>query len=517
MTHSAHREESTVATNNDSAMSRDHVKYQPLKSRSKPWIVAHSLFSNSFVRKWGFLCVVLCCLLGFLFYQRVLYQEYIYHTLPLFQRSVKLELAMGKEPVQPDRWKPIGDPQMRYQTFSAYFDPRLEIVEGLPTSNGRLPIGSVRVFAVLPLKIRQMEVFCHFRYAEGEVVRKRADLVEAVHENFDMPFSATSVVCKLTGDKSQLKIQLPYEVGLSYNFEPSMIDATSFVQIHYPRGNLLLRMNPSRDLAVCVGPVHSNYSNAARIVEFFEYWRLLGAERFYLYNKSITEDVSRVLGHYRDRGIAEVLEWNLEGYKFEKELRYEGIFAALNDCLYRATLVGDFHFTAMVDLDEFLLPLESAFDGENLVQFLHRRDRFDVHSFNFPAVFFYGFYEEDFSRVPRGANNTYLYTQVRTVRTKEPLMHHNRSKYVASGRTVIEAGNHFVWRALRDTKELRIAEQEGMLFHYRDRCVGYGCETFVEDSRARRYEGKIWRAVESTCRQIFPQYGGQCPLGKENN
>lgn len=72
-----------------------------------------------------------------------------------------------------------------------------------------------------------------FRYAEGEVVRKRADLVEAVHENFDMPFSATSVVCKLTGDKSQLKIQLPYEVGLSYNFEPSMIDATSFVQIQW--------------------------------------------------------------------------------------------------------------------------------------------------------------------------------------------------------------------------------------------------------------------------------------------
>lgn len=35
---------------------------------------------------------------------------------------------MGKEPVQPDHWKPIGDPQMRYQMFSAYFDPRLEIV-----------------------------------------------------------------------------------------------------------------------------------------------------------------------------------------------------------------------------------------------------------------------------------------------------------------------------------------------------------------------------------------------------
>lgn len=79
MTHSAHREKSTVATNNGSAMSRDHVKYQPLKSRSKPWIVAHSLFSNSFVRKWGFLCIVLCCLLGFLFYQRVLYVSKVRH------------------------------------------------------------------------------------------------------------------------------------------------------------------------------------------------------------------------------------------------------------------------------------------------------------------------------------------------------------------------------------------------------------------------------------------------------
>lgn len=113
-------------------------------------------------------------------------------------------------------------------------------------------------------------------------------------------------------------------------------------------------------------------------------------------------------------------------------------------------MVGDFHYTALVDFDEFLLPLERISNGsETLVQFLDRRGRSGTHSFNFQAVFFYGFYEEDYSGKPSWANNTYLYTQVRTLRTKRPLMHHNRSKYVAVGRNVIEAGNHFVWKAMK--------------------------------------------------------------------
>ncbi|XP_058830299.1 uncharacterized protein LOC131689315 [Topomyia yanbarensis] len=491
---------------------RDHIRYTSLKSRSKVTILAHSLYSTTFIRKYGILCVILLLGLGYLFYQRVLYQKYIYHTLPAYQRSVnfKLNSKVSRDHYQPDRWQPIGDPAKRFQIYSAYFDSRLEIVESIPVPRGVLPFGSVRIIAILPLNIRRADVFCNFRYENYPDVRRfRADQVEPIHENFDLPFSALFIVCKLVGSEDSTEITLPNEVGLSYDAEASMINATTFVGIHYHKWNLLPQGQLNNQLAVCVGPLH-NYTNAARIVEFVEYWKLLGAERIYLYNKSSSTDVGKVLRYYSERGEAEVHDWNLEGYEFEQDLRYEGIFAALNDCLYRATVLGEYTYTALVDLDEFLLPAGSP---GGLIHFLTERDRYDVHSFNFRAVFFYSFYEEDFSRKPPWTNNSYLYTQVRNLRTSSPLMHHNRSKYIAKGRSVIEAGNHFVWSALRDTKEYRVPEDEGLLFHYRDNCVGYGCEAYIEDNRARRYENRIWPAVDTVCRTIFPAYGGVCPLG----
>ncbi|XP_065086554.1 uncharacterized protein LOC135708391 [Ochlerotatus camptorhynchus] len=512
----AHREQSGTVE------MRFHIKYKPIKSRSKAFILATSILSKSFIRKYGILSIIMCLGLGYLFYNRVLYQQYIYETLPLYQKSIRLRL--GESPSFDDRWKPIGDPSARFQIYSAYFDPRLEIVHNFRVADGVLPFGSVRIFSILPLTIRRRDVFCHFRYANNSTVWHRADQVESIHENFGMTFSASYVVCKLVGNKRQVEIELPTDVGLSYEQEPSKMKPTSFVRIHYPKQNrqklqqdFLLRSPPSRKLAVCVGPAHHNYSNAARVVEFIEYWQLLGAERFYFYNKSISAEVDRVMSYYREQNVAKVLQWNLNGYEFEQELRYEGIFAALNDCLYRATMVDDFQYTALVDFDEIVLPLERTNGSETLVQFLDRRGRIGTHSFNFEAVFFYGFYEEDYSRKPSWANNTYLYTQVRTLRTKRPLMHHNRSKYVAVGRNVIEAGNHFVWKGMRDTHELRIPEKEGLLFHYRDNCIGYGCGSFIEDTRARRYATKMWHSVDAACQRLFPELDGICPLGEEND
>ncbi|XP_058461025.1 beta-1,4-galactosyltransferase galt-1 isoform X2 [Malaya genurostris] len=486
---------------------RENIRYTSLKSKKRITILAHSLVSKTFIRKYGILCVILCLGLGYLYYRRVLHQKYIYHTLPAYQQNINLKLSpkAPRDRYQTERWQPIGDPSKRFQIYSAYFDSRLEIVEDMVVPQGVLPFGSVRIVAILPLKFRQSKVFCHFRYRDqSEVQRLQADRVETIHENFDMPFSATFVVCKLVGRVDSTDVLLPDEVGLSYEVETDMTEP-SFVEIHYPTWNLLPQGEHNHNLAVCVGPLHHNFTNAARIVEFVEYWKLLGAERFYFYNKTSSDDVSKVLRYFDERGEVEVHDWNLEGYEFEQDLRYEGIFAALNDCLYRATVLGEYSYTALVDLDEFLMPAEAP---GGLIRFLTARDRYDVHSFNFQAVFFYDFYEEDFSRKPTWTNNSYLYTQVRNQRTSEPFVLHNRSKYIAKGRCVIEAGNHFVWRALRDTEEYHVREDEGLLFHYRDGCVGYGCESYVEDNRARRYENWIWPAVDTVCRSLFPEYGG---------
>ena len=59
----------------------------------------------------------------------------------------------------------------------------------------------------------------------------RADQVDAIHENFGMEFSASYVVCKLVGNKHQVDIELPAEVGLTYDQELSAMQPTSFVGI----------------------------------------------------------------------------------------------------------------------------------------------------------------------------------------------------------------------------------------------------------------------------------------------
>ncbi|XP_058126169.1 uncharacterized protein LOC131284443 isoform X2 [Anopheles ziemanni] len=500
-------------------MARD-VSYVSIKSRSKPVIFVHSLVSNRFTRKYGILSLLLLATLGVLFYRRVLFQKYIHETLPLYQRSVSL--VFGNESWAQkengagwnDRWLPIGDPEKKFKIYSAYFDPRLEIVESYVVPDGFLPFGSVRIFAILPYKVRKSDVFCNFRSDNTFTAQHRADEVEAIHEHWNMEFAATYVICKLAGNVSKRTARLPDEVALSYHDEPSMREATTFVRIKYPTGtDMLHRAAPPRSLAVCVGPLHHDFSNALRVVEFFEYYKLNGAERFYVYNKSATAEVNEVLRHYEASGLVEVLDWHFEGYAFESELRYEGIFVALNDCLYRSTVAGGFQYSAIVDFDELLFP---AGDEETLLEYLQANDRYDVHSFNFQGVFFYDIYPPDFSRVPAWANNTYLYTEVRNVRTKNPLLHHNRSKYVLKGRNVLEAGNHQVWTAVRDTREYPVPESEGLLMHYRDGNLGYDYENIVSDNRIRdRFGYTIWRVVNDQCGHIFPTTG-VCPLGPVN-
>ena len=56
--------------------------------------------------------------------------------------------------------------------------------------------------------------------------------------------------------------------------------------------------------------------------------------------------------HYTKPTI-EILPWNLR-MRSQKEIRTEGLFAALNDCLYRN--MYRFKYLALVDLDEFIVP-----------------------------------------------------------------------------------------------------------------------------------------------------------------
>lgn len=89
------------------------------------------------------------------------------------------------------------------------------------------------------------------------------------------------------------------------------------------------------------------------MMEFLEMNALLGMNHVTLYNDTISPSTSCLLHDYESRGLVTMLPWKLDMVS-QREIRTEGLFAALNDCLYRS--MYKYTHVALIDLDEFIMP-----------------------------------------------------------------------------------------------------------------------------------------------------------------
>lgn len=81
------------------------------------------------------------------------------------------------------------------------------------------------------------------------------------------------------------------------------------------------------------------------LAEWLEYHRLVGVEKFYLYDNGSTDQTAEVLALYIKEGLVELTPW---------PYRHKQI-AAYNDCLAKHRL--DTKWLAVIDLDEFIVPV----------------------------------------------------------------------------------------------------------------------------------------------------------------
>jgi len=80
--------------------------------------------------------------------------------------------------------------------------------------------------------------------------------------------------------------------------------------------------------------------------EWIEFHRLVGVERFYLYDNESDDETSEVLGPYIDKGIVQLTPWpRFIGYSDPQHMAYA-------HCM-RATF-GKTFWLALIDADEFL-------------------------------------------------------------------------------------------------------------------------------------------------------------------
>lgn len=347
---------------------------------------------------------------------------------------------------------------------------------------------------------------CHFKFSDGRVLTVKALEVIESNEVHSGKKPAYFISCPFVAYDSHTEIKFPDLVGISdKNYE------FNFVGITYPRNAL----NDSKEIAVCPGPIQGNYQNALRIAEYVEMNRILGASKFYFYNLSMSKDVEDLIRYYESQEIAEIISWNIGDVLEinENVIHYYGIMATLNDCFYRATIANNYKYVIFTDFDEIIFPYKS----ESLSEFLEFYDTPQYHSFTFSNNFFFAEFSHDLLNAPKNAVNRFLYTQALIQRTQldtdDSKFYHVRTKFIAKRDFVIEVGNHFVWKAFKETNEFIVKSDVGNMYHYREPTLSEFKNTpTIKDIFARKFADKLWKNVDNVCKNVYES--GNCTMGE---
>ena len=267
------------------------------------------------------------------------------------------------------------------------------------------------------------------------------------------------------------------------------------------------------DVGVCVKPMHFHYNKTLELIEFIELNQIFGVTKFTLYKDTVSEQVSCVLKHYEEQGIVEVLPWDLK-IESQTEIRTEGLFAALNDCLYRN--MNSFKYLMLIDFDEFIVPHQN----DTIPEMLAHIDRQKVQvggrkinpnmtsSYSFQNAFFYLQFSDD----PESANFPPLRVLRKTKRKSKFNPQKQRSKYICVPRRVKEAGNHFIWE-FSSGHNLNVPTDIGFLHHYRvcefggSDCVNTPHAT---DRTVYKYKNLLVRNVD----KIVQKLSAECQLDR---
>lgn len=225
--------------------------------------------------------------------------------------------------------------------------------------------------------------------------------------------------------------------------------------------------NNDSAVGVCVKPLHFNYNKTLELLEFLELNQLLGVSRFTLYNHTVNAEVDCVLRHYISQEKVTLLQWRLN-LDSQKEIRTEGLFAALNDCLYRN--INSVKYLMLIDFDEVIVPHQNN-SLLDMIRDINSRPIYQTGKLVSPSMTAAYSFQNAFFYLQWPDQNTEAYTPpLRTlVKTRRKQKLHppkQRSKYICLPYLVKEAGNHFVWEFLKG-KTVNVPTFIGFLHHYR--------------------------------------------------
>ncbi len=448
--------------------------------------------------------------------------ETYYFVLPLFiqatGRSEKSERlsTTSRQSVTPSQWQAVI-PGYLY-VYSAYLDTR--------TSTHYVKVLAA-VYGTVIGSIHRLH-YCRVQYSNGPGSLKSL-VQERIHRghvwnNFMIVF----LKCPVESGATEVRKVLLYK---------TLTDEAPYSVSIMPTDTKL-----QRNFTLCVSPIFGSITRND-IVEFVEFHRLMGVEKFMFYNLSIpdnrassmivqkyvevtlaSQEALETIEYYQHIGVADIVPWDIPQL-VAKKMHYFGQIMQQNDCLYRNMYSSK--YVAFLDIDEFLLPRQevtstkqdmasyapdmtssrqqmTSWDQmiEAIIKTTQNIDKISVFSFR-----------SNLFRTSKKVDSAYQYKiQEVFYRDAVPYPHHKKSKLIVMP-TRIDMINihdvikplseyHYIWGEWSEFVPYYVDNYTATVNHYRvaftDKKRGAGEEEQVRDVSMLRFRDQLVRNIQGS-------------------
>ncbi|XP_037934451.1 uncharacterized protein LOC119668854 [Teleopsis dalmanni] len=240
---------------------------------------------------------------------------------------------------------------------------------------------------------------------------------------------------------------------------------------------------------------------SARLVEWLELMRIMGAEKIFLYNMQLHPNMSKVLNYYEETGLVRLSpftfargEPNLRNMQHEvnKANYLNTILNELlpfNDCLYRT--IYKYKFVAVIDVDEVIMPLGNLTNWHQLVKVIEAEK--DKNCEHFASYCFQNVYYPRYPDSPPYSLEVpeYFYMLQHVKRVADHLSIGLATKCLHNTKHVVALHNHYAIHYEQCCFANNINYTIGQMQHYREPDIMETLNDPVEDANIWRFKTEL--------------------------
>ncbi|XP_025019135.1 uncharacterized protein LOC112540019 [Python bivittatus] len=334
-----------------------------------------------------------------------------------------------------------------------------------------------RAIAVVHYK-KVQDLYCWFCCSHNNRISIGRAAIDIHPERFGLPIGAADIVCVEPQSCS------PRYMSIHPSAKGSMDELPKFeIKNRVPRTSFFA------EFTICLSVMYENYSNVLQFIQSMEMYKILGAERVYIYKTSCSLLMDQILKFYVEEGTVEIIPWPITSYVNLSSFWYSyqdwdyGKTTVLNDCIYRNMYLSK--YVVFNDINEIILPLKHL-NWKNMIHSLEDQN---------PGAGIFFFESHFFSQNVFLSSDQFNFSLWKIVPGVNILQHVYREPYklhinilkkmIVNPRKVVQASSYSILKGYSRTLEVS-----------KDIAILFNCRKHHENDVGEKYlirDTAIWR------------------------